>query len=301
MTATGWNAPDEVPELPLTERLLRNKAREPGDTLAIALARSRAAEAREARDEAAGASDPDEAAASLIARGYAPGLVSDLVRRRQDKEAELEGERAKLEKGERVSERVRGMLARGQVGGLEAARMLDGDFGDVQRAAQLERQIARLDAELAGAQSMIAPPQQRAEDPLEAATRRAHQAFVEVTRAKWADARQGGTAPRRERRRGPFASRGDAVRSEEVTCPECIAFGITPEQSYLIHADPDAPPGVALPLAAEGGQVVETGRGAWSYDRARGGMSRVEQWPRSFDTYGRVISRTVPDAIVSAW
>src|SRR5260370_640239 len=134
--------------------------------------------------------DASEAGRALALRRWAPearladaGLVvisrgADLVLRRRDKEAELEGERAKLERGERVSARVRGLLERGQVGGLEAARMMDGDFGDAQRAAQLERQIARLDVQLAEAQGMIAPQPPRAEDPLEAATRRARRAFV---------------------------------------------------------------------------------------------------------------------------
>src|SRR5437868_6504320 len=137
MTTTGWidEGPGAGPAMPLAAQMLRNRERGPGDTLALALARSRGAEAREARDEAAGARDPDEIAAGMVARGYSPGMVSGLVSRRRDKEAELEDERAKIAKGERVTERVRGMLERGQVGGLDAARMLDGDFGDAQRAA----------------------------------------------------------------------------------------------------------------------------------------------------------------------
>ncbi len=67
---------------------------------------------------------------------------------------------------------------------------------------------------------------------------------------------------------------------------------MTAEESILIHADPGAPAGVSLPPADEDVQVVETGRGAWSYDRQRGDMTRLEQWPRRFDVYGRqVISR----------
>ncbi len=196
MTRTGWITGDEqAPALPQAAMLLGMAGHRAG-ALETALARSRAAEARQVRDEAAGARDPDEAAANMVSRGYVPGLVSDLVLRRRDKEAELEGERAKLERGERVAARVRGMLERGQVGGLEASRMLDGDFGDAQRAALLERQIARMDAQVADAQAMIAPAQQRDADPLEAASRQANQVFRELTRAKMAEAEQGRTAPR---------------------------------------------------------------------------------------------------------
>ena len=71
MVATGWiSEPDAAgPALPLTNMALARQHRGPGDTLALALARSRAAEAREIRDEAAAAPDPDERAAGLIARG----------------------------------------------------------------------------------------------------------------------------------------------------------------------------------------------------------------------------------------
>lgn len=216
MPVTGWGEDSETPALPVTERLLAMKQRDPGDTLKIALARSRGAEARQARDEAAGVRDPDETAAAMVNRGYTPGLVSDLILRRRDKEAELESENAKIAKGERVTERVRGMLERGQVGGLDAARMLDGDHGDAHRAAQLERQIARLDEQIADAQAMISPQPQRAPDPLEAASRRAHEAFVSATRARLEAAQAGRGEPR------PFASVSrSAGRSTEHTGPDC--------------------------------------------------------------------------------
>lgn len=40
--------------------------------------------------------------------------------------------------------------------------------------------------------------------------------------------------------RRPKGHGGLAVRSE-VTCADCIKVGATPEQSFLIHQDPDAP------------------------------------------------------------
>jgi hypothetical protein len=218
----GWmgEGPDGGPALPLTEQLLRNRGeRGPGDTLAVAEARSRAADARQAREEAAGARDPDEAAADMVNRGYSPGLVSGLVQRRRDKETELAAEREKIAKGERVTARVRGMLGRGQIGGLEAARMLDGDFGDAARAGQLERQIARLDEQIAGAQAMIAPQAQRAPDPLESASRRAHEAFVAATRERMAATR----APERP----PFGSvsRGAGTEHTGPDCWVCADYG----------------------------------------------------------------------------
>jgi hypothetical protein len=82
-------------------------------------------------------------------------------------------------------------------------------------------------------------------DDLLAPARRAHREFVEATRAQMSEAAAG-------RARPPFARGGGvAVRSEEVTCKECIAVGASPEQSYLIHADPDAPASVRLPLTED--------------------------------------------------
>lgn len=193
MTTTGWGEPPEAerPPMPLTEQLMRNRERGPGDTLALALARGRAAEARELREEIALARDPDEIAAGMVNRGLAPGMISDLGQRLADAEAELAGEREKIAKGERVTERVSGMLARGQLGGLEAAQMMDGDFGDAQRAAQLERRADRLRRQLGEAQAMIAPPQERELDGVEAASRDAHRMFTEITRQRMAEAREG--------------------------------------------------------------------------------------------------------------
>jgi hypothetical protein len=59
-----------------------------------------------------------------------------------------------------------------------------------------------------------------------------HQEFVSATRA--AVAALGSGAPRQRR---PF---GGVARRSEVTCHECIKAGASPEESFLLHADPDA-------------------------------------------------------------
>jgi hypothetical protein len=95
--------------------------------------------------------------------------------------------------------------------------MLDGDDGDENRVAMLERRADSLRRQIGEAQAMIAPPRQRDLDPVEAASRAAHEAFREVTRARWAEA-QGGSRPRRERPPFDSVSRGG---STEHTGPDC--------------------------------------------------------------------------------
>jgi hypothetical protein len=70
MGVTGWlgEAPDEVPPMPVTEMLLARQERRAGP-LEVALAGSAANDIREAREAAANAPDPDERAASFVARG----------------------------------------------------------------------------------------------------------------------------------------------------------------------------------------------------------------------------------------
>jgi hypothetical protein len=213
------------------------------------------------------------------------------------------------------------MLERGQVGGLDAARMLDGDFGDAQRAAQLERRLGRAREQLADAQSMISPDAGRELDPVAQAGRHAHQLFVEATRAKMAAARDGGPVVR------PFGSASRAaaaVRAETVTCHDCIDVGATPEQSYLIHVDPDAPASVRLPVAevteadlAEFGRQAgvpyraassqETGRNV-AYNQHPGVAALAARYAWEDERTLRAAHggaeglavRTVPDAIVAA-
>lgn len=239
MTRTGWTP--EAPAaaaMPVTEHLLRNRERAPGDALAMAEARSRAADARQAREDAEAIRDPDEAGAAMVNRGYSPGMLSSLMAKRADKTAELETEQAKIEKGERVTARVRGMLERGQIGAMEAHQAMSGDFGDASRAEKLEEQIARLDQRIAEAGAMIAPPhEQRQPDAVESATRAAHDEFRRVTAEMMA-----GKRPVPARGRRPFAGRGSvAVRSEVVTCQDCITVGASPDESFLLHSDPWKP------------------------------------------------------------
>lgn len=294
MSVTGWlgEEPDAVtPVLPVTEQLLRNRERGPGDTLAIALARGRAVEARELREEAALAPDPDERAANMVGRGLAPGMVSQLGQRLADAEAELQAENEKIAKGERVTERVRGMLERRDVGALEASRMMDGDFGDAQRAAQLERRAGRLRQQLAEAQAMVSPAQERELDPVAEAGRHAHQVFAEVTRAKMAAARDGRPEPR------PFgsASRGGvAVRSEQ--CVHCMDQGVDPETSFLLHSDPErnVPVTTTAQLAVPRDPDWETERTVRSAGAVPSGTlmrEPREHWPVRYDTYAREIAR----------
>jgi hypothetical protein len=196
---TGWipEEPDGPPAMPFTELMLARQQHRAGP-LETALARSRADEIREAREAAAYAPDPDERAANLLAGGYQPGLIHELSQRLGDVQAELETERDKIEKGKRRAEIAAREHAAGRVDVFRMQAMMDGDFGDEDRVAALERRARSLGRQLAEAQAMIAPPRQRDLDPVEQASRAAHAAFVEVTRARWAEA-QGGSRPRRER------------------------------------------------------------------------------------------------------
>jgi hypothetical protein len=233
VTTTGWIGGEPggaAPDLPLTERVLAMRQPRAGGVLEAALARSRGAEAREAAREAAAAVDPDERAANLISKGYLPGRASELHAKRGEVAAELEDERAKIAKGERVTARVRGMLERGQVGGLAASRMLDGDFGDAHRAQQLELRIARLDRQIAETSELVAPPEARARSGVEEAASRARRILAEVEqerRAEDAAEAHGRAQLGRERSkfyaargRRPFGSPG-AVRSTEHTGDDC--------------------------------------------------------------------------------
>jgi hypothetical protein len=126
MTKTGWlgEEPDEGPVMPFTEMALARQQHRAGP-LETALARSRSADIREAREEAAMAPDPDERAANLVARGYTPGLLYELQQRLGDVQAELETERAKIEKGARRQERIARDRAAGRISALDIFRMQD--------------------------------------------------------------------------------------------------------------------------------------------------------------------------------
>jgi hypothetical protein len=215
MGVTGWlgEAPDEVPPMPVTQMMLARQQRRAGP-LETALARSAASDIREAREAAASAPDPDERAANLIARGYTPGLASQLAQRLGDTMAGIEAENAKIEQGKRRQEHLHRAHAAGQITAWDIVRGQDFDEGDPGRVAQLERRAESLKRQMADAQEIMAPPQRRDLDGVEAASRHAHQVFAEVTRARMAEARR--PEPR------PFASvsRG-AGGSTEHTGPDC--------------------------------------------------------------------------------
>jgi len=204
MVTTGWigEEPEAAgPDMPVTNMLLSMRQRGPGDTVARALARSDADDARAAREEAAFAPDPDERAANLVGRGYSPGLASQLAQRLADVMAEIETENARIERSARRQERIARDHAAGRITAFDIARMQAGDDeGDPATVERLERRADGLRRQIAEAQAAIAPQQRREMDPVEAASRHAHQVFVEATRAMMAEARQQPRAPR------PFAS-----------------------------------------------------------------------------------------------
>jgi hypothetical protein len=235
---TGW-IPDAEPEepaapaMPLTSLVLGTR-QHGGDVLATAMARSQAEDHKADREAAAAAVDPDERAANLIAVGVLPGRISDLARQRGDAEAELEAERAKIAEGERVNAIAMREHAAGRLGIWQVQRLLDRDFGDAQRAAVLERRIARLDSQMAEAAALMAPTR-APEDPIEAASSRARARLAEVTRARM----EAAAAGRPARARRPFASGsrgGLAARSEQPgACRDCLNMGATEAEAFYIH------------------------------------------------------------------
>ena len=215
---TGWireEEPDAGPAMPFTEMALARQQHRAGP-LETALARSAASDIREAREAAANAPDPDERAANLVSRGYSPGLLYELSQRLGDTTAELEAERGKLEKAARRAQFAAREHAAGRADVSRMLAMMDGDDGDESRVAMLERRADSLRRQIGEVQDMIAPPRQRDLDPVEQASRAAHEVFREVTRARWAEA-QGGSRPRRERPPFDSTSRG----STEHTGPDC--------------------------------------------------------------------------------
>lgn len=218
MGVTGWlgaGEPDEVPAMPVTEMLLGRQQNRAGP-LETALARSRADEIRQAREEAANAPDPDERAANFVARGYSPGRLYELAQRLGDVTAELEAERDKLEKAARRAQFAAREHAAGRADVSRMLAMMDGDDGDENRVAMLERRAESLRRQIAEAQAAVSPPAQRDLDPVEQASRAAHEAFREATRAAW-EAAQSGTARPAPR---PFASVSRSGGTEH-TGPDC--------------------------------------------------------------------------------
>jgi hypothetical protein len=106
------------------------------------------------------------------------------------------------------------------------------------RAARLERRAESLRRQLEDASAVISQQRQPLADPLEAASRRAHEAYVQATRQQLAGAQAPGPRPFGSDSRG-----GAAVRSDPVACEACAAVGASPEESFLIHhSDADGRP-----------------------------------------------------------
>jgi hypothetical protein len=215
MGVTGWlgEAPDEVPPMLVTQMMLARRERRAGP-LEVALARSAADDARALREEAAFAADPDDRAASFVARGYQPGLLQHLAQRLGDTTAALEEERDKLAKAARRAQFAAREHAAGRADVSRMLSMMDGDDGDENRVAMLEHQAQSLRQQIAEAQDMIAPPQQRESDPVAAAASRAQAALAEVTRVQ---ARER-SAPRE---RPPFGSVSRGRSTEHVPDGYC--------------------------------------------------------------------------------
>lgn len=253
MTATGWlgEGPDEQAPEPrgaggFAGFILANRA-DPGQGRTLEQVLTRYAQAPD-RDEPEPC-DLDDKMAGLLTRGYSPGLISQLSVRLGDVLAELADEEAKIERGQRRGGHVRRAHEAGQISAWDIPGMLD-DLGDEGRVRQLERQAASLREQIGQAHEAISPQRRRAPDPLEAASRRAHDVFREVTRQRMAEAEAGRPAPR------PFGSAssrgGTAVRSEPVTCPECVKCGFTAEQSFEVHhTDADGRPIAAAEVAEQ--------------------------------------------------
>ena len=190
MPKTGWmggdEPEDEAPAMPLTNLLMsrRHGQQQPGAVLETSLARARAAEAREVRDEAAAARDPDERAANLVTRGYMPGMISQLSMKLADTEAELADDEDKLEKAARRAERTRQMHERGQldVSGV-IARMAATDDGDETTVARLRRRADSLRRQIGEASEIMVPPEARARNAVEEASSRARRILADVTSA----------------------------------------------------------------------------------------------------------------------
>ena len=146
---------------------------------------------------------------------------------------------------------------------------------DQDQVERLRRRVGSLRRQIAEASELIAPQRERELNGVEAASRHAHDVFVQVTRERLAEARAGRPVVR------PFAGRGGAaVRSEPVTCPTCLEMGASEAESFEIHhSDADG-----RPLAVPEAELAESG----GQDAGRG-----ERWPARYDGMGREIIRTV--------
>jgi hypothetical protein len=218
MGVTGWLGEDPEPTAPapavggFSQFILANRAPDTGRTLEQVLARAKR------QDKPPEPYDDDDRQAGLLTRGYQPGMLRSLSEQLGDTVAELEAEREKVEKGKRRQEIAAREHASGRADVWQMQRMLDGDFGDQATVERLERRADGLRRQIAETQNMISPPQRRDLDPLEAASRAAHEMFREVTRARWAEAQSGIARPQAPR---PFGSVSRGRSTEHVADGPC--------------------------------------------------------------------------------
>jgi hypothetical protein len=223
MPETGWTGEAPEPERPdvggYTGFLAGLRADpDEGRTMAEVIDRSRLH-----RDQPEDRRDQDEEMANLMAAGYQPGSATMLASRLADAQAELQGVREKNEAARQRQARIARDHNAGRTTAFDIARM-DFDEPDPATEQRLERRVQNLRGKLAEMTDRIAPAAQRAPDPVEEAGRRAHQAFIESTRARL----ENRPAPRPRAAR-PF---GDGV-----SCSDCAAAGATAEESRALHAD----------------------------------------------------------------
>jgi hypothetical protein len=134
--------------------------------------------------------------------------------------------------------------------------MMDGDGGGESRVALLERRVQSLQRQIEEAQAAISPPAQRDLDPVEAASRAAHQAFREATRAAW-EAAQAGTPRRAPRERRPFASvsRSGGAEHTGPDCRVCAAARVQERARALADAEAVYGPGEVITTGYQQGMA----------------------------------------------
>jgi hypothetical protein len=238
MTKTGWisDEPEETHAPGFAGFILQNRA-DPnaGRTLEEALARAAHADDRRGREEPV---DPDDRIAALVTRGYVPGQVSHLALRLQEVESELAAEEDKLEKAAHRSEWRHRDHAAGRITVADIVRMQAGDTdeGDPAAVERLSKRAAGLREQIRETMAMISPAQARTPDAYEAAASRAHQVFVEATRAQLAEAQ--GQARARSRVASRSASPPKA-EGEPCGCgvPGCTAYPVAAERKASPYSE----------------------------------------------------------------
>jgi hypothetical protein len=222
--------------------------------------------------------DGDERMASLLARRYRPGAASDAARKLADAQAQLAAVQEGNDAAVKRQARVQRDHQSGKISVFDIMRM-DLAEPDLAEEARLQRRVDALRGQLADTSALVSPQREAPGDPLEETTRRAHRAYVEATRAQLA----GDSTPVARR---PFAG-GDAARSEQVTCPECLAIGADSAESFAIHhmtADGD--------LLSAPAPDVGTGLPGPAYQGGDAGRyESVARWPVSYDGSGAEVTR----------